>query len=425
MGSVNLPKKKYKKKYKCPYCEERLERDKLSYHIQDKHESLIPEGYSASRVAFNTINKKSVGHCIICGKETDWNEDKYRYERICNDPKCKKEYIKMTEDRLKAAKGVTKKEMLSDPKFQNKMLKGRSISGTYKFSDGGKIDYVGSYEKAFLEFMDKYLKVKSSDIQSPGPTIEYYYNGKKHFWITDFYYIPYNLVLDIKDGGNNPNKRDMAEYRAKQRSKEKAISQSGEYNYLRLTNNQFDQLLDIMLELKDSMIDLEGPYNQKLSQIKPIIKINESGIYDLINRKKQPVNEVFIEDGINKVLQKVLTNPDTYKNKNISELENCVHNISDVYSSIDAHTYLQAALNEHRERWVNYYRVLEGGKSVYEFQPDCESFEKAGVTLKEMDWVGHKLIGLNEYIKNKIIEDKVTLESKNDFDLNYLLEYVL
>lgn len=32
---------------------------------------------------------------------------------------------------------------------------------------------------------------------------------------------------------------------------------------------------------------------------------------------------------------------------------------------------------------------------------------------------------LNKYIKNKIIKDKVTLESKNDFDLNYLLEYVL
>lgn len=425
MESVNLPKKKYKKKYKCPYCKERLERDKLSYHIQNKHESLIPEGYSASRVAFNTINKKSEGHCIICGKETDWNEDKCRYERICNDPKCKKEYIKMTEDRLKAARGVTKKEMLSDPKFQNKMLKGRSISGTYKFSDGGKIDYVGSYEKTFLEFIDKYLKVKSTDIQSPGPTIEYYYNGKKHFWITDFYYIPYNLVLDIKDGGNNPNKREMAEYRAKQRSKEKAISQTGYYNYLRLTNNQFDQLLDIMLELKDSMIDLEGPYNQKLSQIKPIIKINESGIRDLLSKKKQSVNEVFIEDGINKVLQRVLTNPDNYKNKNISELENCIYNISDVYSLIDAHTYLQAALCEHRERWVNYYRVLEGGKSVYEFQPDCEAFEKAGVTIAEMDWVGHQLIELNDYIKNKIIENKVNLESANDFDLNYLLEYVL
>ena len=200
---------KYKKKYKCPYCDERFERAKLSTHIEKKHNELIPEGYTASRVAFNTMNHKTVGHCIICGKETDWNEDKCRYERLCNSKKCHRQYVKLTEERLKAARGVSKSEMLSDPSFQDKMLKGRSISGTYKFSNGGKIDYVGTYEKNFLEFMDKFLHVQSIDIQAPGPTIEYYYEGKKHFWITDFYYIPYNLVLDIKDVGKNPNNREM------------------------------------------------------------------------------------------------------------------------------------------------------------------------------------------------------------------------
>ena len=33
----------------------------------------------------------------------------------------------------------------------------------------------------------------------------YMYNGKEHVWITDFLYEPYNLVFDIKDGGDNPN----------------------------------------------------------------------------------------------------------------------------------------------------------------------------------------------------------------------------
>ena len=453
MESVNLPRKKYKKKYKCPYCEERLERDKLSYHIQNKHESLIPEGYTASRVAFNTINKKSIGHCIICGKETDWNEDKCRYVRICNNPKCKKDYIKMTEDRLKAAKGVTKKEMLSNPKFQNKMLKGRSISGTYKFSDGGKIDYVGSYEKSFLEFMDKYLKVKSSDIQSPGPTIEYYYEGKKHFWITDFYYIPYNLVLDIKDGGNNPNKREMVEYRAKQKAKEKSISQSGDYNYLRLTNNQFDQLLDIMLELKDSMIDLEGPYNQRISQIKPIIKINEEAILEMVNKAKEKhvsVHEVFMENGLNMILQSVLTDPVSYINRDISKLEKYIYSITNEYSMIDAYTYMLATMEEHTERQVNYLKVLEGGKSTYDFQNDCETFKKAGVTMEDMTWVGEKLRSLTAYLvtnitKNRTFAENTVIQSPSyidrfytvlkqklsqdddidNFDIDYALEFVL
>ena len=427
MSEVKIPPKKYKKKYKCPYCEERLDRNKLPSHIDKKHPEMIPEGYTASRVAFNTINKKTIGHCIICGKETDWNEDKCRYERICNDPKCKKEYIKMTEERLKKARGITKKEMLSNPDFQNKMLKGRSISGTYKFSDGGKLEYVGSYEKNFLEFMDKFLKVKSSDIQAPGPTIEYYYDGKKHFWITDYYYIPYNLVLDIKDGGKNPNNREMPEYRAKQRAKEKAISQLGEYNYIRLTDNQFDQLIEIMLDLKESLIELEGPYNQKMVQIKPIIKVNEDGVINLMKHNKQSIHEVLSSDSIQSILQRVLTNPINYKNRDISELEDYIHSINNPATLINIHTYMQATLQEHSERWVNYYKVLSGGKSVYEFQPDCEAFEKAGVSMDDMTWVGDKLRDLNSYVVSKIKDNYQEIKETafDKFDAEYLLEYVL
>ena len=427
MSEVKISPKKYKKRYKCPYCEERLDRNKLPSHIDKKHPEMIPEGYTASRVAFNTINKKTIGHCIICGKETDWNEDKCRYERICNDPKCKKEYIKMTEERLKKARGVTKKEMLSNPDFQNKMLKGRSISGTYKFSDGGKLEYVGSYEKNFLEFMDKFLKVKSSDIQAPGPTIEYYYDGKKHFWITDYYYIPYNLVLDIKDGGKNPNNREMPEYRAKQRAKEKAISQLGEYNYIRLTDNQFDQLIEIMLDLKESLIELEGPYNQKMAQIKPIIKVNEDRVINLMKHNKQSIHEVLSSDSIQSILQRVLTNPINYKNRDISELEDYIHSINNPATLINIHTYMQATLQEHSERWVNYHKVLSGGKSVYEFQPDCEAFEKAGVSMDNMTWVGDKLRDLNSYVVSKIKDNYQEIKETafDKFDAEYLLEYVL
>ena len=427
MSEVKISPKKYKKRYKCPYCEERLDRNKLPSHIDKKHPEMIPEGYTASRVAFNTINKKTIGHCIICGKETDWNEDKCRYERICNDPKCKKEYIKITEERLKKARGITKKEMLSNPDFQNKMLKGRSISGTYKFSDGGKLEYVGSYEKNFLEFMDKFLKVKSSDIQAPGPTIEYYYDGKKHFWITDYYYIPYNLVLDIKDGGKNPNNREMPEYRAKQRAKEKAISQLGEYNYIRLTDNQFDQLIEIMLDLKESLIELEGPYNQKIAQIKPIIKVNEDGVINLMKHNKQSIHEVLYSDSTQSILQRVLTNPINYKNRDISELEDYIHSINNPATLINIHTYMQATLQEHSERWVNYYKVLSGGKSVYEFQPDCEAFEKAGVSMDDMTWVGDKLRDLNSYVVSKIKDNYQEIKETafDKFDAEYLLEYVL
>ena len=68
------------------------------------------------------------------------------------------------------------------------------------------------------------------------------------------YYIPYNLVKEVKDGGSNPNNRNMESYRSKILAKEKAIKDKGRYNYIRLTNNEFEQLLSIFTELKYAMI---------------------------------------------------------------------------------------------------------------------------------------------------------------------------
>ena len=397
------------KRYKCPYCEKRVERNQLQYHIRKDHQDMIPQGYTASRVAFNYLNKKTEGHCIICGGVTDWNEDKKRYERLCNKPACKKKYVKITEDRLKKARGVTKKEMMSDPQHQDMMLKNRSISGIYKFEDGGKVPYVGSYEKNFLEFMDQYLHVSSMDIQAPGPTIEYYFEGKKHFWITDFYYTPYNLVFDIKDGGSNPNKRQMDEYRAKQRNKEAAIIEQGEYNYLRLTDNKFDQLIEIMMDLKDSMAELDGPYYQKVSGYKPIVKINES-----VN-----VNEVFCQNDPEMVTYKVLTDPITYKNRDITKLVEYVQSLSESTREYNK-SFFDTALAQTEAFYHEYSNFIKSGKCSYDVQSICESFSLKEVTLSEIQAIYTELKTLFSECTTPIVEEQL-----NSFDLDYLKEYVL
>lgn len=263
---------KYVKKYKCPYCDKRYDRMKLISHIEKNHETMIPKDYTATRVVFNLINKKTTGHCVICGKETKWDEEKARYERLCGSEACKKKYMEETAKRLYLKHGKTKEDFLNDPNFQKKMLEHRSISGKYKFQDGGILPYVGSYEKNFLQFMDQFFHIKSDDLIAPGPVIDYEFDGKTHQWITDFYYEPYNLVFDIKDGGDNPNTRDMKEYRDKQVAKEKAIAKMGEYNYIRLTDNKMDQMIELMMELKESL--MESPSNN--SRRKVIIRINES-----------------------------------------------------------------------------------------------------------------------------------------------------
>lgn len=263
----------YKRKYQCPYCNDKYDRVKLVDHIEKKHSEFIPKDFTASRIVFNIVNKKEKGKCTICGKESSWDEDKCRYDRFCSD-KCKKAYEQLAAERLKRVRGMTKQEMLKDSEYQNNvMLANRSISGKYKFQDGTIRTYVGSYEHKFLEFMDKFLNVKSEDLETPGPIIEYKFKGETHKWITDAYYAPYNLAFDIKDGGDNPNKREMPEYRAKQTAKEDAIRKQGKYNYIRLTDNKFEQLIELMLELKELYIENNGEYN-------PIIRINESTVLE-------------------------------------------------------------------------------------------------------------------------------------------------
>lgn len=264
------------KKYKCPYCDYRDYRPELIDHVEEEHEEMIPKGYTPSRVVYNAVNKKDHGTCMVCHKETKWDEDKQRYDSLCDNPKCKKQYVEIVRSRMVKKYGTY--NLLTDPNFQKKMLENRSISGKYKFEDGGSVGYVGSYEKKFLEFMDKFLHIKSYDIISPGPHIPYMYKGKEHVWITDFLYEPYNLVFDIKDGGNNPNTREMKDYREKQIAKEKAIAEYGDYNYIRLTDNKFEQLISIFMELKEKTDE------------KPLIRINESFIEEetRIDKDKLP-----------------------------------------------------------------------------------------------------------------------------------------
>lgn len=290
----NATKSTYQKKYKCPYCEGRFTRAKLHIHIQEKHEDLIPEGYTALRVAFNTINNKTEGHCIMCGNVTDWNEDKGRYERLCNDPKCHEAYKKMVAERTKKKYGTER--LQTDPEYaeyvQRKALAGRKMHGEYTFADGGKIEYFGSYERKFLQFMDQVMYCESEDILAPAPSIKYQYEGKTHLYIPDFYYIPYNLIIEIKDGGSNPNNHPhrTGEDELKLRAKEEAIRQLNEFSYVRVVNNDFSQVLSIMAVLK---------YNMAHRYKDPVIKVNESVLNEsiLINEKDIYYNKDKFDSG--------------------------------------------------------------------------------------------------------------------------------
>ena len=243
----------YNRKHKCKYCDYRGTRDQLVNHTDSKHKEHVTEEYPASRIVYNYLNGVENGKCIICGKPTKWNDKTWKYYRHCGSRECV-EKIKETYRKNAVAKDG-KYNYANDPEHLKKMLAGRKISGVYTCSDGSKKTYTGSYERKTIEFMDKVLQVDPKDVLMPGPIFDYEYNGETHQWITDIYYLPYNLVIEVKDGGDNPNMREMKEYREKQLAKEKAIIASGTYNYLRLTNNNFVQLIEIFATLRMAMLD--------------------------------------------------------------------------------------------------------------------------------------------------------------------------
>ena len=263
------------KTYKCPFCEKRYTRDKLVNHIDAKHEESVPEGFSTFRFVFHYVNKRPLtyhGICTECKGPTDWDEERGRYKRQCNKKACHDSYVKKFEENMIRTKGT--KRISSTKEGQIKMLQNRKISGTYTFSNGVKRGYTGSYEKKALEFMDLVLHIDPNDLMSPGPILEYTYKGQTHFYITDFYYQPYNLVIEVKDGGSNPNNRDMPEYRAKQIEKEKFIVKHTNYNYLRLTDNDFKQLMIAFAQLKFQMNENTG---------ERVININESSVEEMMS----------------------------------------------------------------------------------------------------------------------------------------------
>lgn len=285
----------------CPLCRRKDFKDKLIRHIEKDHEDIIGE-LSAEQFLYDKTHPGS-GKCIVCGNKTEWNEKTGKYHRLCSNPRCKEEMRAKFKKNMIRVHG--KVSLLDDAAHQAKMLANRSISGTYVYSDGTKFTYTGSYEHKAIEFMDKVLHCNSKDIIMPGPVIDYtdqYGNSRQ--WITDIYYVPYNLIIEVKDGGDNPNNRQMDDYRAKQVSKEAELNKLGEYNYLRLVDNKFVQLMEVLALLKDQEINEPNTNNK-------VIRINESAVCD---------NRFFAIDGVE----------ESEENDNIPQEYDIIRRLSDL-----------------------------------------------------------------------------------------------
>ena len=273
MGTTSIKNKN--PEYKCPICPYKTKNHLILYkHVKSAHGNEIPSNMSVEQFVFNKKYRKEKGMCVICKKkETKWNNKTLRYKRYCS-TRCK--VIAGEKAKKNMMKKYGKQHLLNDVEMQNKMQSGRKISGEYKFKDGKTIQYLGSYELDFLQFIDKELHIPSSSINTcynEGKV--FYYRWKdpdtkkisKHFYVPDYYMKDYNLIIEIKDGGNNPNTHPKIQKidKNKEKRKDEAIQNTHFYNYIKIKNKEYVQFIELIEYLKNNHI------NEENDKFEPII----------------------------------------------------------------------------------------------------------------------------------------------------------
>ena len=249
-----------KKKARCKICGRVfIDKAHLVDHVDRSHKDQIPGGWSAARYECYLRTGKVEGKCIYCGKPTGFNEKTGKYFRLCKDPKCRKAASDAADRNMIGKFGKT--SLLDDPDQQRKMVYARKNSGTYTFVDPDDpkkkygVMYDSSYGKDFLEMLDNFLMFSGQDIIGPSPHTYYYeYEGKKHFYIPDFYIPSLNLEIEVKDGGANPNTHPkiQAVDKVKEKLKDELMdSLKNQVSYIKVVNKEYGPFYALLSELKE------------------------------------------------------------------------------------------------------------------------------------------------------------------------------
>ena len=249
--------------WKCPCCKHPFRTKIAMYdHMYKSHANEIPDGISAAQYAFNIRNNKTFGTCVQCRtNHTPWNEAAERYDRFCG-PQCRNAYV--VEAKRRMVKKYGKVHLLDDPKFQLKMQDGRSIAGQYKFtSDNTEVPYLGSYEYDFLHYSDNTYGWNGSEILRCPFTFEYEYDGKTRIYMPDYYLPNFNLIVEIKDGGDNPNMHHKIQEvdKVKESLKDEIMRNQDKYNYIKIVNKDyrtFDFLIKAITDMAWDDPDFKG-----------------------------------------------------------------------------------------------------------------------------------------------------------------------
>lgn len=192
-------------------------------HLEKNHLDKIPKSYKGDVYKFLYDYRNERRRCQICGVKTQWNPKLRRYNVLCSIPDDTNNIFIITKAYLQKVlsyfknKGNTCSDvmrknyinnikrthgtdnLMADPEYNKMLLENRSIASVVKYN-GKDYTVIGSYEKTFVEMLDK--SNKKWELQMPGPTHKF---EDGTFTIIDAYLPQFDLCISIKDMGNNPN----------------------------------------------------------------------------------------------------------------------------------------------------------------------------------------------------------------------------
>lgn len=248
----------------CPYCSKYFSKKQAALdHINKYHGNYLErDNMDAAQALYYSTHGTLKGKCMCgCGQDTEWNYKTGKPYKVSDDPECRK---RLRNQALRNHKRVYGTEtLLNDMDHQKEMQKHRPTAGEYTFSDGGKVGYLSSLELNFLQFCDKVMEFESKMVQDSPETFTYKdpKDGKLHQYIPDFYLPDYNLLIEIKDGGENPNTNPafIKETKYKVALKDEVMKKQNRYNYIKIVDKKYGPFMELLYQIVRSDTEYKAP----------------------------------------------------------------------------------------------------------------------------------------------------------------------
>ena len=264
----------------CPYCGKYFAKKQLTVdHINKLHGSrLEADGMDACQSLYFSTHHTLKGKCQCgCGKDTEWNYNTGKPYKVSPDPKCRERLRSIATQNMVKVYGKT--TLLDDMEHQKMMQEHRHTAGEYTFSDGGKVEYLSSLEKNFLMFCDKIMDFTSNMVVDPPENFTYFdpKANKTRTYMPDYYLPDYNLLIEIKDGGekSNTNPAFIEETKYKVYLKDEAMKRQTRYNYIRISGKNYSKFVEVLYAITH---DLDDDASNK--KRKNLVVITESACFD-------------------------------------------------------------------------------------------------------------------------------------------------